>query len=141
MDFAPSAKAQDYLDRLKAFMAERVFPAEVEYEAYRREKGRDDHTLPPVVEELKAEARARGLWNLFLPDVSGLTNVEYAPLAELTGWAAHIAPESSSARGSSIDRMLSPCAEGGKLLREISGGRFFFAYTASAANAESRSST
>jgi acyl-CoA dehydrogenase len=65
----------------------------VEYERYRAEKGRDDHTLPPVVEELKAEARNRGLWNLFLPDVSGLTNVEYAPLAELTGWASHIAPE------------------------------------------------
>jgi acyl-CoA dehydrogenase len=93
VDFAPSPKAQDYLDRLQAFMDEKVFPAEVEYERYRNEKGRDDHTLPPVVEELKAEARSRGLWNLFLPDVSGLKNVEYAPLAELTGWASHIAPE------------------------------------------------
>jgi acyl-CoA dehydrogenase len=93
MDFAPSDKAKDYLDRLQAFMDERVFPAEVEYERYRAEKGREDHTLPPVVEELKTEARSRGLWNLFLPDVSGLTNVEYAPLAELTGWASHIAPE------------------------------------------------
>jgi acyl-CoA dehydrogenase len=93
VDFDPSPKAQDYLDRLQAFMDEKVFPAEVEYERYRNEKGRDDHTLPPVVEELKAEARSRGLWNLFLPDVSGLKNVEYAPLAELTGWASHIAPE------------------------------------------------
>ena len=93
MDFAPSPKAQDYFDRLQAFMQERVFPAEAEYERYRQEKGRDDHTLPPVVEELKVEARERGLWNLFLPDVSGLKNVEYAPLAELTGWASHIAPE------------------------------------------------
>jgi acyl-CoA dehydrogenase len=93
VDFELSAKAQDYRDRLQDFMDTRVFPAEAEYEAYRREKGRDDHTLPPVVEELKAEARERGLWNLFLPDVSGLTNLEYAPLAELTGWASHIAPE------------------------------------------------
>ncbi len=93
MDFDPSPKAQDYLDRLRAFMDELVFPAEKDYEAYRREKGPQDHTLPPVVEELKREARARGLWNCFLPDVSGLKNVEYAPLAELTGWASHIAPE------------------------------------------------
>ena len=93
MDFDPSPKAQDYLDRLRAFMDEKVFPAEKAYEEYRREKGPEDHTLPPVVEELKVEARARGLWNCFLPDVSGLKNVEYAPLAELTGWASHIAPE------------------------------------------------
>jgi acyl-CoA dehydrogenase len=46
-----------------------------------------------VVEQLKAEARALGLWNLFLPSVSGLTNVDYAPLAELTGWAGQLAPE------------------------------------------------
>ena len=93
MDFEHSAKAQDYLGRLQDFMDSRVFPAEQEYEAYRREKGPQDHTLPPVVEELKVEARSRGLWNLFLPDVSGLTNVEYAALAEVTGWASHIAPE------------------------------------------------
>jgi acyl-CoA dehydrogenase len=93
MDFEPSAKAKDYLARLQAFMDERVYPAEGLYEEYRREKGYGDHTLPPVVEELKAEARERGLWNLFLPDVSGLTNLEYAPLAELTGWSINIAPE------------------------------------------------
>src|SRR3954470_12229263 len=96
VDFAPSAKAQDYLDRLQAFMDERVFPAEAEYERYRAETGREDHTLPPVVEELKAEARTRGLWNLFLPDVSGLTNVEYAPLAELTGWGGRNPPPASN---------------------------------------------
>ncbi len=93
MDFDLSPKAQDYLDRLRGFMDEKVFPAEKEYEAYRRKMGPEDHTLPPVVEELKAEARTRGLWNCFLPDVSGLKNIEYAPLAELTGWASHIAPE------------------------------------------------
>jgi acyl-CoA dehydrogenase len=93
VDFEPSAKAQDYLVRLQAFMDEKVLPAEPDYEAYRRAAGRDDHTVPPIVEELKAEARARGLWNLFLPDVSGLSNLDYASLAEVTGWSSHIAPE------------------------------------------------
>jgi acyl-CoA dehydrogenase len=93
VDFEHSAKAQDYIGRLQDFMDAQVFPAEKAYEDYRREKGHDDHTLPPVVEELKAEARSRGLWNLFLPDVSGLKNIEYAALAEITGWASHIAPE------------------------------------------------
>ena len=93
MDFAPTAKAQDLKARLQAFMDEKVFPAEELYEQYRQEKGYGDHSLPPVVEELKAEARRRGLWNLFLPDVSGLTNVEYGQLAEITGWSVHIAPE------------------------------------------------
>jgi len=93
VDFDLTPKAQDYLGRLQGFMDAEVFPAEAEYEAYRRERGHDDHTLPPVVDRLKAEARRRGLWNLFLPDISGLTNVEYASLAELTGWSIHIAPE------------------------------------------------
>jgi acyl-CoA dehydrogenase len=93
MDFAMSAKAQDYHKRLSAFMTEFVFPAEASYERYRLEKGGDDHSVPPVIEELKALARERGLWNLFLPSVSGLTNTDYAPLAELTGWSMEIAPE------------------------------------------------
>ncbi|MBX7449103.1 acyl-CoA dehydrogenase family protein [Mycolicibacterium sp. 3033] len=93
MDFAMSAKAADYHQRLTDFMVERVIPAEESYERYRREAGPDDHTVPPVIEELKAEAKTRGLWNLFLPDESGLTNLEYAPLAELTGWSMEIGPE------------------------------------------------
>ena len=93
MDFDHSPKAQDYIGRMQDFLDTRILPAEAEYEAYRREKGREDHTLPPVVEELKVEARERGLWNLFLPDVSGLKNVEYAAIAEITGWSSHIAPE------------------------------------------------
>ncbi len=93
MDFELSPKAQDYLGRLQAFMDERVYPAEATYEAYRQGKGYHDHTCPPVVEELKIEARSRGLWNLFLPDISGLTNLEYASLAELTGRSIHLAPE------------------------------------------------
>jgi acyl-CoA dehydrogenase len=93
VDFDHSAKAQDYIGRMQDFLDTRILPAEAEYEAYRREKGHEDHTLPPVVEELKLEARERGLWNLFLPDVSGLKNVEYAAIAEITGWSSHIAPE------------------------------------------------
>lgn len=92
MDFALSPQAQDFRGRLQDFMASHVLPAEPVYEAWRRDHGHD-HSLPPVVEELKAEARSRGLWNLFLPDVSGLSNVDYASLAEVTGWVPHIAPE------------------------------------------------
>jgi acyl-CoA dehydrogenase len=77
---------QDFLDT-------RIVPAEKEYEEYRRAQGYGDHTVPPVVEKLKVEARERGLWNLFLPDVSGLTNVEYAQVAEITGRSIAIAPE------------------------------------------------
>ena len=88
-----SAKAQDYHKRLTAFMTDFVFPAEEAYDRYRQEAGPDDHTVPPVIEELKGLAKERGLWNLFLPAVSGLSNLEYAPLAELTGWSLEIAPE------------------------------------------------
>jgi acyl-CoA dehydrogenase len=96
MDFAMSAKAQDFHQRLSDFMTEFVFEAEASYERYRAEKGPDNHTVPPVIEELKKLARERGLWNLFLPSVSGLTNTDYAPLAELTGWSMELAPEATN---------------------------------------------
>ncbi len=88
-----SEHARELTARMKEFLDTRILPAEADYEAYRRDRGPDDHTVPPVVEELKVEARARGLWNLFLPEVSGLTNVEYAAIAEITGWSTHLAPE------------------------------------------------
>ena len=88
-----SAKASDYHKRLSDFMTEYVFPAEADYDKYRHEAGPNDHTVPPIIEELKIKAKERGLWNLFLPAESGLTNLEYAPLAELTGWSLEIAPE------------------------------------------------
>jgi acyl-CoA dehydrogenase len=91
MDFELSPKARDYQRRLQEFMDGHVYPAEPVYTAWRAEH--DPHALPPVVEELKAEARSRGLWNLFLPDVSGLSNLEYATLAELTGRSPDLAPE------------------------------------------------
>ena len=95
MDFAPSPAATEHLERLRAFMDDHVIPAEPVYAEQRaklRAQG-EEHTVPPVVEELKAEARRRGLWNLFLPDVSGLSVLDYAPLAELTGWSVDLAPE------------------------------------------------
>ncbi|STZ60131.1 putative acyl-CoA dehydrogenase [Mycolicibacterium tokaiense] len=88
-----SAKAQDYHRRLTAFMTDHVIPAEAAYDAYREQVGPKDFTVPPVVEELKVKAREQGLWNLFLPAESGLTNLEYAPLAELSGWSMEIGPE------------------------------------------------
>jgi acyl-CoA dehydrogenase len=94
MEFAPSDRTRDLVDRLKAFMDERVYPAEASYAEQLRESG-DPHFHPPVMEELKDEARRRGLWNLFHPDPQygpGLTNVEYAPLAEITG-RSPIGPE------------------------------------------------
>jgi acyl-CoA dehydrogenase len=87
MDFAPSERARAFRERLLAFMDERVYPAERVYEEQLRASGRP-HFMPPVMEELKAEARRRGLWNLFLPDAergAGLTNLDYAPLAEVMG--------------------------------------------------------
>ena len=88
-----SAKGADYHKRLTEFMVEEVFPAEKSYDEYRAAAGPGDFTVPPVVEELKVKAKQRGLWNLFLPAESGLTNLEYAPLAELSGWSTEIAPE------------------------------------------------
>ena len=95
VDFAPSAVAADYTARMRAFLDEEVLPAEASYDAFRAERRGtpEEWALPPVVEELKAKARGRGLWNLFLPDVSGLSNLEYAPVAEVSGWSPVIAPE------------------------------------------------
>ncbi|MGC1209721.1 MAG: acyl-CoA dehydrogenase family protein [Micromonospora sp.] len=98
MDFEPSARGAELLHRLQEFMDSHVYPAEPVYAAQRAEletSGKRHH-LPAVVEELKAEARRRGLWNLFLPDVSGLTNLEYAPLAELMGRSIELAPEATN---------------------------------------------
>ena len=92
MDFEPSDKARDFADRMWDFMRTHVLPAEKVYDAWRADN--DEHEHPPVLEDLKAEARTRGLWNLFLPSESGLTNLEYASIAEITGWSPRLAPES-----------------------------------------------
>ena len=87
MDFEPTARCRELQERLTAFMAEEIEPAEAVFAEQLREAG-DPHFHAPVIEELKAEAKSRGLWNLFLPDEehgAGLTNCDYAPLAEIMG--------------------------------------------------------
>ena len=87
MDFEFSPRAQDLRERLVEFMDERVYPAEPVWLEQMQDSG-NPHLHAPVMEELKEEARIRGLWNLFLPDSeygAGLTNAEYAPLAEIMG--------------------------------------------------------
>ena len=87
MDFAPSPRTIELREQLQAFVDERLLDGEIVYARQVAESG-DPHFHPPVMEELKAEARRRGLWNLFHPDDeygAGLTNVEYAPLCELMG--------------------------------------------------------
>jgi acyl-CoA dehydrogenase len=91
VDFSLSPRAAEASENMWDFMRSHVFPAEAEWAAYLREHGPHEH--PPVMEELKREARSRGLWNLFLPRVSGLSNVEYASVAEISGWSPVIAPE------------------------------------------------
>ena len=95
MDFELSPVAQELRERLLAFMDERVYPAEQVARDQMAASG-DPHHHPAVLEELKREARERGLWNLFLPHrtewTDGLSNTDYAPLAEITG-RSPLAPE------------------------------------------------
>ena len=93
MDFALSARAEDVCGRMWDFMRDQVFPAEPVYDSWRAARGHDDHALPPIIEELKVEARKRDLWNLFHHELGGLSNLEYASVAEITGWSPVIAPE------------------------------------------------
>ena len=98
MDFAYDGRTQEWRERLLAFMTEHVFPAEPVFAEQAAEASRSGFPWqrPPIVAELKAEARRRGLWNLFLashPEGAGLTNLQYAPLAEITGHSPAIAPE------------------------------------------------
>jgi acyl-CoA dehydrogenase len=92
VDFTLSERSREMRKRLAAFMDECVYPAEAVYDRSRA-TSLDPHHIPPVVEDLKVEARSRGLWNLFLPSACGLSNVEYAPLAELMGRSPVLAAE------------------------------------------------
>ncbi|KFZ32054.1 acyl-CoA dehydrogenase [Pseudidiomarina salinarum] len=99
MDFTPSPRTLDYRKRLIAFMREHIEPAEANYQKENRRLNPDGNwrewQVPPMVSELKAKAKAAGLWNLFLPDDklgAGLTTLEYAPLAEVMGHSL-LAPE------------------------------------------------
>jgi acyl-CoA dehydrogenase len=90
VNFELTDRCKDFQGRVNAFMEERILPAEHVYEDQLREAG-DPHAQPPVMEELKDEARRRGLWNMFHPDPQwgpGLSNAEYAPLAEILGRSA-----------------------------------------------------
>ncbi|MFI5485891.1 MULTISPECIES: acyl-CoA dehydrogenase family protein [Micromonospora] len=93
MDFRYDETTERLRERLLAFMAERVHPAESVF-AEQAAARADPWAAPPVVADLQAEARRRGLWNLFLPGEhgAGLTNLQYAPLAEITGWSPELAP-------------------------------------------------
>ena len=95
MDFAYGPRVEEYREKLLDFMDSLIYPAESVYREQMEESG-DPHHHPQVIEDLKKEARSRGLWNLFLPDPEvggGLSVLEYAPLAEITGRSPEIAPE------------------------------------------------
>lgn len=95
MDFSYSDRVEELRERLQAFMVSDIYPAE---DVYREQMEGDPspHFYPPILDQLKAAARALGLWNLFLPDPhlgAGLSVLEYAPLAEITGHSPSLAPE------------------------------------------------
>ncbi|GIF96118.1 acyl-CoA dehydrogenase family protein [Catellatospora citrea] len=95
MDFSYDERTEQLRAELLDFMEQHVYPAEAVAEHQLGEI--PPWTTPPVMEELKTEARKRGLWNLFLPHHplgAGLSNLQYAPLAEITGRSPHLAPES-----------------------------------------------
>ena len=91
MNFNYSDKTRELQKRLQAFMDENIYPNE---KAYTQEINSGDRWQPlKLIEDLKTKARTAGLWNLFLPEVSGLTNLEYAPLAEIMGkvfWSSEV---------------------------------------------------
>jgi acyl-CoA dehydrogenase len=101
MEFAPSPRAIEYQEKLLDFMDQHVYPAEPVYDEQMAQSG-DPQFHPPILEELKTEARKRGLWNLFHPHEDkawgspGLSNLDYAPLAEIMGRSPHIAPEATN---------------------------------------------
>jgi acyl-CoA dehydrogenase len=93
MDFAHDTRTSELIDRVHAFLHESVIAAEPVL-ATELAATPDEWGARPIVRELQAKARAQGLWNLFLPGAqgAGLTNLQYAPLAELTGWSPRLAP-------------------------------------------------
>ncbi len=96
MDFDYSAKTREWMGRVQAFMDEYVYPNEETYEKQMAAFGVDRWQVPAILDELKQKAKAQDLWNLFLPESdrgAGMTNLEYAPLAEIMGkvsWASEV---------------------------------------------------
>jgi acyl-CoA dehydrogenase len=93
VDLSPSPEAEELCRVLTQFMDSHVYPAEETYFRQLDAAGPRDHPVAPIVEELKAAARERGLWNLFLPAISGLSNLDYAYLAAISGRSPYLAPE------------------------------------------------
>src|SRR5262245_27862760 len=93
MHFAYDERTEELRARLLEFMDSHIYPAEPVYASQAATQD-DPWAAPPVIDELKAAARAAGLWNLFLPgsDVAVLTNLQYAPLAEIMGRSPGLAP-------------------------------------------------
>ena len=91
MNFDYSEKSKELQNKLRGFMDAHIYPNE---SAYEQEINSGDRWQPlELIEDLKAKAKAEGLWNLFLPEVSGLKNIEYAPLAEMMGrvfWSSEV---------------------------------------------------
>ena len=99
MDFAFDDVTLGLMSKMTDFMAEVVYPAEpLAHEQIQANYDSDSWAIPPVVEDLKAEAKKRGLWNLFLPGEggAGLTNLQYAPLAEIQGRSIQLAPPATN---------------------------------------------
>ncbi|KJY28632.1 acyl-CoA dehydrogenase, partial [Streptomyces sp. NRRL S-495] len=94
MDFSYDRRTLELRKRLEEFMDRHVYPAEPVLAAQLADPARPRWEIPPVVADLRVEARKQGLWNLFLPGEhgAGLTNLQYAPLAEITGRSPHLAP-------------------------------------------------
>src|SRR5439155_5231593 len=98
MEFELSDRCREYQEKMLAFMDEHIYPAEAVYAAQMSESG-NPNFHPPILEELKTEARKRDLWNLFHPHQDeawgspGLSNLDYAPLAEIMGRSPLLAPE------------------------------------------------
>jgi len=96
MEFSYSPRCQDYLDRVRAFMDAHIYPNESTYTQQLAEFGENRWQVIPIIEELKAKAKAADLWNLFLPESekgAGLSNLDYAPLAEEMGrvlWSSEV---------------------------------------------------
>ncbi|MEU0313102.1 acyl-CoA dehydrogenase family protein [Nocardioides sp. NPDC006273] len=101
MDFKFSDRCKEYQEKLLTFMDEHIYPSEGIYAAQMAESG-NPNFHPPVLEELKTEARKRGLWNLFHPHEDsawgspGFSNLDYAPLAEIMGRSPLLAPEATN---------------------------------------------
>ena len=96
MDFDYTPKVKELMGRVQNFMDEYVYPNEDTYDRQMASFGTDRWQVPPILDELKAKAKSQNLWNLFLPEsehAAGLTNLEYAPLAEIMGkvsWASEV---------------------------------------------------